>query len=199
MSNCGSNNFEISPSSSTAVAPISLSDQPAAATGRKKWFSSSTSWIRTLSNPSASETASQTERSIPSVEIVWGSWDETRSSCSSPAWWRVVSTLSCAASSARAAWEARAQATASRSASGRRPSTGSPNDMIPTILPSECSSGTKSSSLGCQASGPSCTGSSAGTNRSPISCDQSKASLGMKYAPARENLGTSSGVQLPQS
>ena len=70
MSNCGSNSFEISPSSSTAVAPTSLSDQPAAATGRKKSVSSSTSWIRTLSNPSASETASQTERSIPSVEIV---------------------------------------------------------------------------------------------------------------------------------
>ena len=134
----------------------------------------------TFSNPSAVEIPSQTDVSIASVETVCGSCDERRSSCSRPAWWRSELARSCAASSASAACEARATATASFSSSGRLPSIGSPNDMIPTISPSARSSGTNTSSFGCQPSGPSTVGADSGTKRSPTSSDQSKASFGMK-------------------
>ena len=46
--------------------------------------SGSESWIRTLSKSSASRTASHTEVSIASVDIVCGSCEETCSSCSRP-------------------------------------------------------------------------------------------------------------------
>jgi len=59
------------------LASTSSALKPAAAAGCNVPLPGSTSWIRTLSNSSASEIASQTEVSIASVEIVWGSCDVT--------------------------------------------------------------------------------------------------------------------------
>ena len=69
-----------------------------------------------------------------------------------------------------------------------------PDDLPVGMLQQE-----NSSSFGCQPSGPSTSGLPVGTNLEPVSCDQSNASFGMKYVPARRNVGWSKGFQLSQS
>ena len=84
MSNCGSNSFEIGPSSSTAVAPTSLSDQPAAAAGRQEVGLVVNELDQNLVEPKRLRDRLADGAEHSSVEIVWGSWEETCSSCSRP-------------------------------------------------------------------------------------------------------------------